>query len=286
MNPMIKSLIKRFLYFIAPRRTTEWMSARARAHSHGVAKQWGCGEIAELTFAQLGDRVLEGPFAGLRLSEATRLEHVTPYLLGTYESELESAWQAILTGSYDRIFDIGAKFGYYAVGLARRFPAAVVTAFDTDPWARDAVREMSKANGVDNVHVRGYCDTASFVAALASSPSEAPFIISDCEGYEAELFAGSALQYLQTAVMIIETHDDLVAGVTQELSGRLAPTHALFTIHDNEGRRTSTQPLEFLTASQKELAVSEVRPRQSWLICFPKSGKNAGLAEHYQATRA
>jgi len=279
---MLKSLIKRVLYRIAPRWTTERMSAQARAHSHGVSKQWGCDVIADLMFARLGDRVLEGPFEGIRLTEATKSEHIAPYLLGTYESELEPAWNVILEGRYDRIVDIGAKFGYYAIGLARRFPEAVVTAFDTDVWARDATRRMMQANGVENVRVESYCDPASLAAAV----SDRSFVISDCEGYESKLFADEVLKRLQGAVMIIETHDDLVPGVARDLTERFLQSHWVFTIHDRRNRRATKQPLEFLTAEQRALAVSEVRPDQIWLICLPKSGPNADLAQRYQAMEA
>ena len=52
---------------------------------------------------------------------------------------------------FPQIVDVGAKFGYYAVGLARRYPAAAVVAYDVDWWARRACRRMAAANGVGNV---------------------------------------------------------------------------------------------------------------------------------------
>ena len=140
----MKQLVKRLFYRCAPELATEFFSARSRAHSHRLLKQWGCLEVNRALYEHLGDVVQEGPFQGLRLTTLTRSEQWGPYLLGTYESELDSAWEAVFTGSYRQIIDIGAKFGYYAVGLAKRFPSTDVIAVDTDPWARRAVREMAK----------------------------------------------------------------------------------------------------------------------------------------------
>jgi len=274
---MLKRLIKAALYKLAPRWTTEFMSARARAHSHRVVRAWGCGEIAEAIFSKLGDRVLEGPFAGIQLTPMTKQEHIAPFLFGTYESELDPAWDAVLAGSYDRVIDIGSKFGYYAVGLALRFPQAVVTAFDTDPWARRATHEMMRANGTANVRVEGYCDQAN----LVSSAGERTFVISDCEGYEAQLFDANVAASLHAAVMIIETHDCLVQGTRRKLTELLDHTHTVRTIGGDSRRRVFDKPLEFLSESQRELALNEIRPEQDWLICFPKVGANADLSKRF-----
>ncbi|HEX3314253.1 MAG TPA: hypothetical protein VHR72_05135, partial [Gemmataceae bacterium] len=162
-----KKLVKDVLYRIAPRWTTEWMSARSRAHSHKVVKEWGCPELNRKLIERFGDRVQEGPFAGTILTAMAAAEQLGPFLLGVYESELDSAWEVIRRGNYAQVVDIGAKFGYYAVGMARWFPRTRVVTFDTDWWARDAVREMAKANGVsERIDIRGYCDRAWLVNEL------------------------------------------------------------------------------------------------------------------------
>jgi hypothetical protein len=271
----VKQLVKRLLYAVAPRWTTALMSARARAHSHRVVASWGCGPLNRKLFERFGSGVQAGPFAGLTLTAMTRAEQIGPYLLGVYESELDEAWAIVFRGSYTQIIDIGAKFGYYAVGLAKRYPAAGVVAFDTDWWARDAVREMAAGNGVANVEVKGFCGPEW----LGHHTQEAAFIISDCEGYEARLFGPDTLPALRTATLIIETHDCFVPGVSERLHSAFAATHVVRVYGHDASRRAPTHPLEFLSEQERSLAVQEVRPPQTWLLCLPKTGPNQALQQ-------
>src|SRR3954453_3847601 len=146
-RPPLRRRLRRALDRLAPRWTVAVSSARARAHAHRLVESWGCGELTRKLIERFGSAVREGPFAGLILTPMTRAEHLGPYLLGGYESELDGAWETVFRETYPQIVDVGAKFGYDGVGLPRRYPDATVVAFDTDPWARRAVREMAAANG-------------------------------------------------------------------------------------------------------------------------------------------
>ena len=269
----MKQLLKAALYRIAPQWTTSLMSARARAHSHRVVSGWGGKAVAGKLIERFGDRVQEGPFAGLKLTAAAWAEQVGPYLLGTYESELDEAWAVVFRGAYTQIVDIGAKFGYYAVGLARKYPDAAVVAFDTDWWARRAVVEMAAANATQNVEVKGFCSAQW----LARHTQPASLIVSDCEGYEAALFEPSVIPALRSATLIIETHDQMVPGVSESLRRLFAGTHAVREFGHEGIRRGTTRPLDFLTEAERQLAVHEVRSPQVWLLCLPTTGPNQSL---------
>ena len=130
----------------------------------------------------------------------TRQELIGPCLLGTYEEELQPAWDAVFRGRYPQILDVGAKVGYYAVGLAARYPESRVLAFDIDPWARRAIAEMVAANRASNVEVLGACGPDWLAKHLAPGA----FILSDCEGYEGELLCSAPIPNLATATLIIE----------------------------------------------------------------------------------
>src|SRR4051812_1114737 len=143
---------------VAPRRATAILSARGRDFAHRQLKRWGTHAINQKLLTSLGDRVIAGPFAGLRLSPMTHDDHIGPYLLGTYEQELHPWWEQLLAIRYDQIIDVGCKFGYYAVGLALKYPQAQVVAFDTDHWARKATEEMTLLNRATNVQALGFCD--------------------------------------------------------------------------------------------------------------------------------
>ena len=111
------------MHAVAPRWTAALLSARARAHSHRVIAGWGSATVTRKLVERFGSRVLDGPFAGMILTPMTHAEQLGPYILGLYESELDAAWDAVLKGTYTQVVDVGARFGYYAVGLARQYPA-------------------------------------------------------------------------------------------------------------------------------------------------------------------
>jgi len=268
-----KQLVKALLYRIAPRWTVAMISARARAHSHRVVAGWGGRAVAEKLIERFGDRVQEGPFAGLKLTTAACAEQVGPYLLGTYESELDEAWAVVFRGSYSQIVDIGAKFGYYAVGLARRYPDASVVAFDTDWWARRAVAGMAVANRAPNVEIRSFCSAEW----LGRHLRPASLIVSDCEGCEATLFEPPVVASLRSATLIIETHDQMVPGVSESLRRTFGDTHLVRAYGHEHLRRNTTRSLDFLTDAERQLAVQEVRSPQIWLLCLPATGPNQSL---------
>ncbi|MFL6235256.1 MAG: hypothetical protein ACJ76N_19125 [Thermoanaerobaculia bacterium] len=262
----MRRLLRRALDRVAPRWTAEVSSARARAHAHRLVESWGCGALNRKLIERLGTSVREGPFAGLTLSPMTRAEHLGPYLLGVYESELDEAWEAVFRRTYSQIVDVGAKFGYYAVGLARRYPDVPVAAFDTDPWARRAVREMAAANGTPNVEALSYCEPGWLVRELR----EGAFIISDCEGYEGTLFGREVLPALRAATLIIETHDQFVPGVGERLRKDLGATHDVRVFGEGESRRASSLDLGFLSEEERRRANDDIRSEQLWLLCVPK----------------
>jgi hypothetical protein len=262
---MWKEKVKNLLYRVAPRWTTEVMSARARAYSQKVIAGWGCGEVNRLLADRLGMTVLAGPMAGLVLTPAVMQEQAGPYLLGVYESELDGVWADLLERNYRQVVDIGAKFGYYAVGLARRYPEATVIAFDTDWWARGAIRELAGANGVRNVEVRGYCAPGWLKAGVKPEA----LVICDCEGFESVLFNEETAGALKRATLVIELHDCFVPGVSEKLTALFGKTHQCRRVGLVEKRRESAVSLDFLTDAQQKLAQQEVRDRQEWLVCVP-----------------
>ena len=158
----------------------------------------------------------------MTLSPRTRAEHIGPYLLGTYEAELHDTWSRLLQREYSEIVDVGANFGYYAVGLARRFPNKRVVAFDVDWWARKAVAEMAAANGAANVSIESWCDPSW----LARHLKHNSLIISDCEGYEGALFCEQWVPAFASCTFVIELHEAFVPGVTERCRAMFADTHA------------------------------------------------------------
>jgi hypothetical protein len=267
---MLKQAIKKALFAVAPRTATAIMSARARAHSQRLVKEWGLRDLGQKLIREVGDVVLAGPFRGLRLTPMCQAEHVSPFLLGVYELELQPWWEAVFRRPFAQILDVGAKFGYYAVGLALRYPHADNVAFDTDWWARRALREMRAANRA-RLTIRGYCSPRWLAAHLR----DGAFIICDCEGYEGELFGAADAPALATATMIIELHEAFMPGVSARIRARFAATHRIERIGSRDETPLPTVPLATLSAEEVRRASQEVRLPQEWLFLEPKAAPAA-----------
>ncbi len=149
--------------------------------------------VSQIT-AKAGWQVQTGPFAGMRYVEEARSSALLPKLLGTYEDELHPALETFLAMSYPVAIDIGCAEGYYAVGLARRLPGAIVHAYDLEPRARSLCTELAKRNGVADrvlIHERFTPDE------LLALPAERLLVICDVDGYEIELFKPETAKYWQ-----------------------------------------------------------------------------------------
>jgi hypothetical protein len=264
MDLNIKNIVKKSLLRLFPRVATQFFSARSRAFSQRLAREWGCVALNHKIIQQCGNKVLHGPFSGMILTGETWREHLSPFLLGTYERELSNTWNSIFKYKFTQILDIGAKFGFYAVGLAQHFPQIPVIAFDTDPWARKATREMSAANGV-HVQVMGFCDPSWMRSHLQRNA----LIFSDCEGYEAHLF-GSSIPNTSSATMLIELHEQFSPGVTQAIQEKYSASHKISIIPSEIGRVEMLPELAFLGKDEQKMAVTEHRTvTQAWMLLEP-----------------
>ncbi len=262
----LKQLLKRAGYHIAPNLTTAIVSSRARRYSTSLVKRWGLFDLNQKLIAHVGRRVVSGPFAGMVLTRAAERQHIGPYLLGTYECELHTWIEEVFLGSYSQVVDVGSNFGYYAIGFARRFPRVTVVAFDSDWWARRAVAEMAAANNVLNVTVRGFCSTSW----LRDHLPEGALILSDCEGYERELFCAAPVPSLATATMIIELHEQRPGDLVAQIRKRFEGTHV---IDHRLSRSTTPRPalhVPSLTDEEFERVRQEVRNEQNWLYLRPR----------------
>ena len=253
------------LLSVAPRWGLEIMSARTRAHSQRMLASWGCGPVNRKLFEKLGTRVLGGPFAGLLLTDRLVVEQIGPYLLGVYESEIHEAWAVVFRKNYKQILDIGAKFGYYAVGLALRYPQADVVAFDTDWWARRALHEVAAANHVRNLDVRGLCSPDWLLRHLRPGA----LVVSDCEGYETTVLQPDRTESLRSATVIVESHDAIVPQTTERLMAALGATHRVRSFSSGVSR-SAPEALDFLAPEERAIACQEVRSPTVWLLCIPR----------------
>jgi hypothetical protein len=232
-----------------------------------MVEAWGLQKLNRKLVDALGSTVLAGPFKGMVLSEMTLREHIGPYLLGNYEAELQPWLGALLSQRFSRIIDVGSKFGYYAVGFARLQRGTEVVAFDTDWWARRATAEMAEVNGVGaSLRIESFCSPSR----LGDFLTPGSLVISDCEGYERELFA-EPLLHLDSATLLIEIHESEAPGVAKILRDRFAGSHEVHSVAaDASPTRAAPVDLGFLTDEEARSASTEIRLPQEWLLFTPR----------------
>lgn len=170
--------------------------------------------------------VRNGIFKGMHYPSADAVgSAILPKLLGSYEKELEVVFADIMCKNYDTIIDVGCAEGYYAVGLARHFPHAKVYAYDTDSYARKLCTDMARLNGVEGQLIVG--SECNETALLALPLSGRALIITDCEGYEKQLFTPRVVAALARHDVLIEVHDLFDMEISNLLRERFKNTHDL-----------------------------------------------------------
>jgi hypothetical protein len=231
------------------------------------------GYLTHLTRERTGCRVRAGSFAGLRYVSNSVGSAYLPKLLGIYERELSAQVESICSSKPRLIVDIGAAEGYYAIGLARRNPQALIVAFEMESRGQSTLREMAGLNNVaDRVEIRGKCEAPDLVAALGGTP--APVVVCDVEGYEEKLLDPQAVPALRQAFILVELHDFIIPGITKKLKERFGATHRIEHIWQQPRSRADfpwrTLGTMLLPKSYLDWAVSEWRPVQmSWLWMVP-----------------
>jgi precorrin-6B methylase 2 len=180
-------------------------------------------------FATDGLIVQSGLFAGMRYASfASCGSTLMPKLLGTYECELHPVLKEFLTIDFPVVVDVGCAEGYYAVGLALRLPGARILAYDTDRRARKLCMEMAAINSVDDrVSVQGECGPAVLAQIDFSNGG---LVVSDCEGYEKQLFCEMTAKTLRNAHLLIELHDLSGSEIRDHIVSLFEKTHDIQVI--------------------------------------------------------
>jgi hypothetical protein len=251
---------------MALRRQAQRLARRALGSAHPAAlRRWRRLQaahrrrrVAALTREFVtwhGLQVSGGPFAGLTYPDASATSLI-PKLLGVYERELHGAVEAAIRAGPELIVNVGAADGYYAVGLARRCPAAAVRAYEADPGQRALLARVAAANGVEPA-IAG----AAGPRELASLPPGRTLLVIDCEGCEAALLRPDELEFLREATVIAELHDFVEPG--DPVVARFTATHEVRIVP------TASQPPP--RGDAVALALSEYRPGpMRWAIMTPR----------------
>jgi SAM-dependent methyltransferase len=189
--------------------------------------KWRSVVLANTLVARTGNTIPAGPFRGMSYSVEASEGGRAPRLLGAYEASLHAVIETVIARAYPQIIDIGCAEGFYAVGLARRMPASIVFARDTDPRARDLCRTLAEANGVeDRLKIGAEVTHAEFALCEVART----FIICDIEGAEGALLDPIQAPGLAQADILVEVHEGMHPGLLSALTERFAPTHRVTRI--------------------------------------------------------
>jgi hypothetical protein len=194
-----------------------------------------------------------------------------PKLLGTYESELHPFIASLDGLRLATIIDVGCAEGYYAVGLARRFPDAAVRAYDVAAEARRLCADMARANGAHRVEVHGLCERQQL---LALDPRAVHLIVADCEGFERQLFDPAVARHLARSLFLVELHDFKDRTISRTVPAHFATTHQVELIPSVDDRakaaRYAAPDLATTDPFEREVAFAENRPEiMSWMVARP-----------------
>ena len=232
------------------------------------------GYLTHLALKGSRHRVAAGPFAGMEYVESSNGSAFIPKILGIYERELTPSIEAACADRPDRIVDLGAAEGYYAVGLARRNPQAHVIAFEMEENGRKLLTEMVARNDLaDRVEIRGLAEPPDLQAALEGAAR--PLVVCDVEGYEMVLLDPVRVPGLRGARILVELHDFIKRGSGQKIEDRFSGTHRVTRVW-GEPRSSDEFPYRtiftrLMPRAYLDWSVSEWRPElMSWLWMEPR----------------
>ena len=221
--------------------------------------------------ALAGDAVLSGPFAGMRLTG----HPAPPELLGTYEHELFGLVGELACQPFHTIVNVGARYGYYAIGLARLMPRVRVAAFEGDAEAFGMLADAISANGVsDRVSAGGFADPPTLAAALREGSGV--LVVCDIDGGEVALLNPAQVPSLVRATILVECHGPAETPTEPVMVMRFLPTHDVRRIAPEDRVLAHlpagvAEPWRSRMPGTMEALLQEHRTMpQSWLLLTPR----------------
>ncbi len=220
-------------------------------------------------------KVRHGSFKGMRYPRVKSVgSALFPKLLGSYEREVHPVIEAICGQNYTEIVNIGCAEGYYAVGLALRMPKARVFAFDINEEATWLCRQMAELNGVgDRVILGSFCDPEVLKSIKFTGRG---LIVSDCEGYEKQLFTPEIVKLIAPHDVFLEVHDGVDINISTLMRKIFEPTHrieSILSLDDIQKAITYSYPeLHNYDLAERKILVGENRPHiMEWLFLQSKT---------------
>ena len=236
---------------------------------------WGTRYLTKL---QNDGQFKSGIFKDMHYVNSSVCGSILPKYMGLYEIELVPTFEHLFPLPLGTIIDVGAAEGYYAVGLALRFPSSSVIAYEATEEGRELLNQVISNNGVaDRVRMKGLCDAAMLKAETeACDPTIQHLLVMDVEGAEEDLLRLHEPQDLRNFHIVMELHDWVDPGMGERLRDKYAPTHTAAIIPARSREFSDlTLPhsyLRRLCLAPSLLSFSHERPLpMRWLVLHPKA---------------
>ena len=231
--------------------------------------------------------VQDGPFSGMIiLPESHRGDgDLAAKWLGLYEQELHPCLEDMISRAPSAIINLGACGGFYAIGLARAFPAASVIAFDVNETAKELLRRNAEANDLIGRIEQGHSCNAEKLIDIASRNIES-ILVCDIEGGEVELLAApGVVEALKGFDALIECYDFVNKNATASICDLFYDTHDIFVISQS-GRNPNSYPfLAKLSDNERWMLISENRPElMHWVYCRSRRNHSRSEKQFYYTT--
>ena len=168
--------------------------------------------------------VLNGLFKGMKYPEFYSAgSSLYAKLIGSYESELSGCLTDLFLNNYSEIIDVGCAEGYYAIGMAIKNPNARIFAYDIDSEAIIAAKKMAEINSVSSQLTFNSIFTSETLSDFSFTGKG--LVLSDCEGFEIELFTQQSVKNLKNCDVLIELHDLYNELITPNLENVFKESH-------------------------------------------------------------
>lgn len=223
-------------------------------------------------FAQLGDKVLSGPFKDMIIPKTNIWAdgNNSSKLFGTYEHELHPVIEKAISRKPDLVINHGCAEGYYAIGFALRLPHAKIFAVDIKHDCLVVCCEFAKRNGLPFERIT-YFEGHLILGDVIPSTGHRLYVV-DIEGAETIVLDLEKVPELQNSDIIVECHDFNNMITSDTLITRFIDTHVIQVIHPSVP--SIPVELERLPVIIRMLLAIDKRPGNNfWLALWAKSYK-------------
>ena len=215
------------------------------------------------------NRIISGPFSGVVRGNGSIHGAAMAKLLGTYECELHNIMNKLSGYEWRKIINVGAGDGYYVIGTASKWKVDKVISYEMLSRGRDIIAESATINHIKNINNLGACEEKNLFENAEADSFD--LLIMDVEGAELKLLSERVIERLKNSVLIIEAHDFVYPGCTEEIIHRLHRHHRVKIISSRE-RKANEFPLHLPVPKYfKKVLMCEGRPEvMNWVVAAPR----------------